>query len=83
MFLDDVGFGEWNNWGECSEHFCGGGTQERYRRCEDKKKCSGRTLVDSKPCNVQPCPLDGGIVVFTNSNGVMACIKINTRKLIA
>ncbi|MEW8339232.1 MAG: thrombospondin type-1 domain-containing protein [Candidatus Thiodiazotropha taylori] len=52
----------WSQWSEepCSVS-CGGGSQNRYRMCDNPgpavggKNCTGRNF-DVRDCNEQPCP---------------------------
>ena len=51
----------WSGWTACSRS-CASGTRRRMRYCVTKilgKRCPGNQESKS-PCNVQPCPIDGG-----------------------
>ena len=54
------GFTPWANWTECSQS-CGGGITSRTRTCINPmpmyggKPCPEKP-VETKECNVQPCP---------------------------
>ncbi|KAK7451361.1 hypothetical protein BaRGS_00039833, partial [Batillaria attramentaria] len=58
------GWSAWSPFRECSET-CGGGVQFRTRRCTRPKpayggrNCKGNAR-ETRPCNTQPCPMDGG-----------------------
>uniref|UniRef100_A0A7M6DPA1 Uncharacterized protein n=1 Tax=Clytia hemisphaerica TaxID=252671 RepID=A0A7M6DPA1_9CNID len=57
----DGGFSQWNEWTTCTKG-CGGGTQSRYRHCDQPtpkhggKSCGG-DLLESRNCNTDACPL--------------------------
>lgn len=51
--IDELGFGEWSPWTNCSA-VCGGGQQFRTRKCDERKNCEG-ILKMSRPCNTKPC----------------------------
>ena len=51
----------WGAWSACSRT-CAGGTRRRRRYCVTHilgKRCPGNQESKS-PCNIQPCPIDGG-----------------------
>jgi len=56
----DGGWSEWSGWEDCSTR-CGGGTQNRRRRCDNPipqhggRECSGCNL-DYRSCNTHQCP---------------------------
>ena len=60
LIIVDGGFSPFAEYSECSAT-CGGGVQSRMRTCTNPvpqflgKDCEG-TLVETKMCNVQPCP---------------------------
>ena len=60
IFIVDGGFGEWEEWGPCTQH-CGGGDQTRTRRCDNPIpqfggwKCFG-AFTECQRCNLDPCP---------------------------
>uniref|UniRef100_A0A4W6ETJ0 Thrombospondin 1 n=1 Tax=Lates calcarifer TaxID=8187 RepID=A0A4W6ETJ0_LATCA len=59
----DGGWGPWSPWDTCTVT-CGGGIQNRKRRCSDPvpkyggKDCVGDATM-SQVCNKQECPIDG------------------------
>eukprot|EP00121_Abeoforma_whisleri_P006799 Awhi_evm1s6191 len=66
----DGGFSTWSGWGECSKS-CNIGMKTRERRCDNPvpefggKEC-GRKTKESKKCNVQSCPIDGGFSTWSS-----------------
>ncbi|XP_062517870.1 coadhesin-like [Corticium candelabrum] len=60
----DGNWGSWSEWNECSES-CEGGTRIRTRLCNNPapdfggKPCSDESR-ETGPCNVHPCPVNGG-----------------------
>ncbi|XP_078378395.1 SCO-spondin-like isoform X2 [Oculina patagonica] len=58
------GWSRWSGWTSCSKS-CGTGAKERSRSCTNPpprhggKSCSG-TARETKTCNTQACPVDGG-----------------------
>uniref|UniRef100_A0A7M5WTV5 Hemicentin-1 n=1 Tax=Clytia hemisphaerica TaxID=252671 RepID=A0A7M5WTV5_9CNID len=55
----DGKWAEWSEWESCDK-CCGGGSQRRYRTCDNPppgpngKKCQGER-IDSRKCNIDPC----------------------------
>jgi len=66
----DGQWGKFGGWSLCSAN-CGGGIQNRTRVCDNPspenggKPCEGEDLV-AQPCNLDPCPIDGGWGSFGN-----------------
>ncbi|XP_057299773.1 coadhesin-like [Hydractinia symbiolongicarpus] len=67
------GFERWSNFGECSVP-CGGGVQKRVRHCINPvpkfggKDCKAQGLgsyEEERPCNEQPCSVNGGYTDWT------------------
>uniref|UniRef100_A0A7M5WTV7 Hemicentin-1 n=2 Tax=Clytia hemisphaerica TaxID=252671 RepID=A0A7M5WTV7_9CNID len=56
----DGKWAEWSEWESCDK-CCGGGSQRRYRTCDNPppgpngKKCQGER-IDSRKCNTHSCP---------------------------
>ncbi|XP_066916682.1 coadhesin-like [Clytia hemisphaerica] len=82
----DGGLTEWTQFTPCSTS-CGPGTKERVRFCAAPypqfggKDCSG-SLKESEPCNLRPCPRNGGWGVWIQGTCSKKCgggVKINTR----
>ncbi|XP_041347701.1 coadhesin-like isoform X2 [Gigantopelta aegis] len=72
---------DWTEWTTCSVS-CAGGTQSRSRSrtCTNPPPayggadCQGSdTEVDSKSCNPQPCPIDGGWTDYTRWDDWSTC----------
>lgn len=63
-------YSQWGYWGLCSRT-CGGGTQKRIRSCTNPppknggRECSG-LASESRSCNTQRCPVDGGYSPWTS-----------------
>lgn len=59
----DGGWASWSDWTPCSQT-CGGGFQKRMRNCTNPlpansgKTCKG-VAMETKKCNLKPCPVDG------------------------
>ena len=49
VFIGDIGYGPWSNFGECPVT-CGKGRRARYRECLPGKECNG-TTVDYRECD--------------------------------
>ena len=62
--LDDVGYDSWSIWGECSRP-CGLGTQVRQRICLNEKNCVPGGGQQTRTCNSELCPTDGGKICVT------------------
>ncbi|KAL5271984.1 hypothetical protein ACHWQZ_G000247 [Mnemiopsis leidyi] len=60
----DGGWSDYGDWSSCSAK-CGGGEQTRERQCnnpapqKEGADCEGES-TETRPCNQQPCPVDGG-----------------------
>nr|XP_034329828.1 SCO-spondin isoform X4 [Crassostrea gigas] len=59
----DGNWASWGVWSQCPVT-CGGGTIQRSRECTDPPPKHGGSdcvgdAVESKPCNTNPCPVDG------------------------
>ena len=60
----DGGWSDYGDWSVCSKE-CGGGEQKRERNCNNPApenggaECQGES-VESRACNEQACPVDGG-----------------------
>ncbi|XP_031556840.1 uncharacterized protein LOC116293538 isoform X2 [Actinia tenebrosa] len=59
-------YSSWSDWSGCSAS-CGGGTQERTRKCLNPTNAPGGAVCDSlgpgletKECNIRLCPINGG-----------------------
>ncbi|XP_063688512.1 SCO-spondin-like isoform X2 [Bolinopsis microptera] len=74
----DGGWSEFSEWSECSVA-CGGGSQTRSRSCSNPAPENGGTDCDggdlqSRDCNADPCPIDGGWSDFSDwSECSVAC----------
>lgn len=57
---------EWTEWSDCSKS-CGGGDRQRTRqyRTDSVANCTKKDLVDTQPCNVECCPVDGGLTPWS------------------
>ncbi|XP_031555969.1 uncharacterized protein LOC116292757 [Actinia tenebrosa] len=66
----DGAFTSFSNYSTCSKT-CGGGVQVRLRSCTSPepqfggKNCTG-SYKETKSCNAQPCPIDGGFGEWGN-----------------
>merc|ERR1712168_154967 len=65
----DGGWSAFSGWSTCSKK-CGGGTQKRTRTCTNPKPAhGGKDCVgdaeETKKCNENPCPVDGGWSAFS------------------
>ena len=55
LILEDFGYTEWAQWGECSKT-CNGGIRKRKRTCNETViGCPGKS-EHSGECNTKPCP---------------------------
>jgi hemicentin len=63
----------WSQWSQCSLT-CGGGQRQRTRQFETNStaNCTPQNLLDTLPCNIGCCPVDGG---FTPWSDWSACTK--------
>ncbi|XP_057313086.1 SCO-spondin-like isoform X2 [Hydractinia symbiolongicarpus] len=67
----DGNWGEWGSWGTCDISCGEGGMLRRYRNCSSPtpsnggKNCTGMG-VDSTPCPVVACPINGNWTMWTN-----------------
>nr|CAJ65510.3 HyTSR1 protein [Hydra vulgaris] len=72
----DGAFGEWSDFGECSEK-CGSGLQERKRECNNPlpayggKGCYGETS-QQRECKLRECPVNGK---FTSWSSYSECTE--------
>ena len=78
----------WTDWSDCSNN-CGGGVQIRSRTVSTQPAYGGQscpTLLESKQCNEQPCPVDCIVSDWTEwTNCNKNCgggTKIRTRNII-
>ncbi|XP_028394319.1 uncharacterized protein LOC114518504 isoform X2 [Dendronephthya gigantea] len=62
----DGGYAEWSSWSKCLTP-CGGGVQERFRKCDRPPPAFGGLdcrhigpALESRECNNIPCPVHGG-----------------------
>jgi len=67
----DGGYGEWSAFGSCSAP-CGGGIATRTRSCVNPAPANGGrdcarfgSEIETKVCNTQSCPLNGGFSEWT------------------
>ena len=70
------GWTVFTGWSGCSAK-CGGGQQTRTRSCTNPNPANGGTecegeAEESKKCNLNPCPINGGWTVFTSWSGCSA-----------
>jgi len=64
----DCKLSEWGKWEKCDKT-CGGGTSLRRRKVLIENKFGGKpcdTLIDSKPCNLQPCRVDCAVSTWSD-----------------
>ena len=54
MLAVAANWGQWGSWGGCSAT-CGGGRQQRIRRCVGGNTCVGANS-QFRDCNTQNCP---------------------------
>jgi len=65
----DGGYGQWSNWGVCSQS-CDGGKRHRTRKCNNPppsnggEKCIGSSL-EYGDCNEHRCPVNGGFTEWS------------------
>ena len=67
-------FGEWSDYSKCSET-CGGGIQNRTRKCDNPAPANGGAdcvgkRTETHKCSIKPCPVDG---VFGNWSNYSTC----------
>ncbi|XP_053386636.1 SCO-spondin-like [Mercenaria mercenaria] len=73
----DGSWGSWSNWTECGSS-CGNGTQTKKRQCDSPapqyggQNCSGKD-IETQPCFVTECPIDGGWSDFRNVSCSVTC----------
>ncbi|XP_063676881.1 coadhesin-like [Bolinopsis microptera] len=76
----DGGWSDFGGWSECSED-CGTGTQNRTRSCTNPtperggKECEGGS-TETRECNTQGCPVNGGWTDFEEWPG--CCTECGT-----
>ena len=56
----------WSLWTGCSRT-CGGGERQRTRqyRTDSTDNCTRENLIDTQPCNVDCCPVNGGLTPWS------------------
>ncbi|XP_074627228.1 uncharacterized protein LOC141885237 isoform X4 [Acropora palmata] len=65
-------YSDWSHWSQCSAS-CGGGTQERTRKCFFSKEAQGGVdcsslgpSLETRECNALLCPEDGGYTPWSD-----------------
>jgi len=70
----DCTVGDWSAFSECTAK-CGGGTQTRTRKVTKDAQFGGKCtqpLVDTVPCNTQPCPVNAVVSDWTPMGAIPA-----------
>ena len=66
----DGKFGQWSEYSKCSQS-CGGGFQNRTRKCDSPAPANGGTdcvgnRTETRECFIKPCPVNGAFGKWSN-----------------